>query len=219
MDKFDKQYFTKVTTKGEGIFHKYADFSRKEGLKLNNLSVCDVGCATGNFISCLDSSCDCYGIDDSKYAILECKKKFPDIANHFAVTDLNLEQKLPFQKKFDLLTMFDVIEHIDNLASLKKLFNSSLVKGGYLLVTTPNANSLLRFYKKILFTGEIDKTHVNLFTPYTLDFFLRRAGFKKISISTPYNFYFKNNWLTKKILLGGQIFALYQLDNKESRQG
>lgn len=217
MDKFDKQYFTRATTKEEGVFDKYANFLQKEELKLAGLSVCDIGCATGNFISNFNSICDCYGVDGSKFAIDVCKEKFPEMESHFAVVDLNLTKKLPFHKKFDLITMFDVIEHIDNLASLKELFNSSLTKGGYLLITTPNANNLLRFYKRILFTGEIDETHVNLFTPYTLDFFLRRSGFKKISISTPYNFYFKNNWLTKNLLLGGQIFALYRLNNKESK--
>ncbi len=216
MNKFNQNYFNKATTKKEGIFKKYANFLHREGVELVNLSICDIGCATGNFVSGFISKNDCFGVDNSKYAIETCKKKFPQCKNHFSVLDLNIAQKLPFRKKFQLITMFDVIEHIDNLANLKSLIVSSLDSKGYLLITTPNANNFLRFIKRNLFTGEIDQTHVNLFSPYTLDFFLRRTGFRKIAISTPYNFFFKHNFLTKRLLFGGQIFALYQLRKKKS---
>lgn len=210
VEKFDKNYFNKATTKEESIFAKYANFLRKEGIDTDKLLLCDIGCATGNFISCINNPKKTYGIDSSSYAIESCKKKFNTSINNFAVLDLNKAEQLPFNKFFDLITMFDVIEHIDNLANLKKILRSSLKNGGYLLITTPNANNFVRFFKKQLFTGEIDQTHVNLFTPYTLDFFLRKAGFRQVVLFTPYNFYFKNNWITKKLLYGGQVVAIYK---------
>jgi len=72
------------------------------------------------------------------------------------------------------------------------------------IITTPNVNSLQRFIMgNKNYTGELDKTHTTLFTSHTIDFFLRRCGLKKVSLSTPYSFYFKNNILTKNIRLGG----------------
>ena len=87
---------------------------------------------------------------------------------------------------------------------------NNLKKNGYFVVTTPNANSISRFLLKNSFSGEFDKTHKILFTPYALDFFLRRIGLKKVTLITPYIFYFKNNFLTKRILLGGQIAGIYK---------
>jgi len=63
---------------------------------------------------------------------------------------------------------------------------------------------------KKIFTREIDTTHKALFTPYTLNFFFRRLGVEQIALFAPFPFYFKNNLITKNILLSSQIFAIYK---------
>ncbi len=206
----DKDYFNKATTKDADIFLKYRKFLEDHGIIFKGKSICDIGCATGNFLSMVSSDKNCYGVDYSQHAINMCKERFPKIDDHFSRVNLNSTKQLPFDLKFDLITMFDVLEHVDNLGNLKKILNSSHKKGGLLVLTTPNANNFMRFVKRAWFTGEMDDTHVNLFTPYTVDFLLRKMGYEKISISTPYNFYFKDNWLTKNLPFGGQIFAIYK---------
>jgi len=211
MAKAEENYFDIATTKNVEIFDKYLIFLKAAKVKLSGQNICDIGCATGNFISKVYKNNNCFGVDYSDFAVAECQKKFGKIKKHFAELDLNTAEKLPFRTSFDLITLFDLIEHIDNLKNLKQLIKNSLNKKGHLLITTPNANNFLRFFSKKSFTGEIDKTHVNLFSPYTLDFFLCRAGLKKVQLFTPYIFHFKNNWLTQKLLFGGQIVALYKL--------
>lgn len=213
-----KEYYNKVTTKESKVFKKYLRFIANAGIKLSGKNICDIGCATGNFIDQVKGSNHCFGVDYSSYAISFCRKRFKKISNHFSVADLSKVPKLPFKTKFDLITMFDVIEHVGNLSILKDLLTSSIKNNGYLLITTPNSNSLLRFINRKFFTGEMDKTHINLFTPYTLDFFLRKAGFRKVALSTPYVFYFHNNWLTKNLMFGGQIFALYQYQVEQKNE-
>lgn len=207
--KYEKKYFTKTTTKSKNNYKFYLKLLESEGIILNNLQVLDIGCATGNFLENIYKNNICFGLDISKYAIYESQNKFPDFKDNFKICDLNI-QEFETQGKFDLITIFDVIEHIDNYSNLKKIICNNLNKGGKILITTPNANSILRFISTTNFTGEIDPTHVNLFTPYTLDFFLRKIGLKKIKLITPFSFYFNNNILTSKILLGGQIVALYE---------
>lgn len=214
MTKAKKNYFNSATTKNSKVFHKYVGFFNSKGRNLKNQNVCDIGCATGNFISEIWRENNCFGVDNSDFAIKHCKKKYSEIKEHFALVDLNSDQKLPFKLKFDLITLFDVIEHIDNLANLKEIIAKSIHPGGYLLITTPNANNFLRFINRKWFTGEMDRTHVNLFTPYTLDFFLRKSGYKRVKLFTPYNFCFKDNWFTNNLLFGGQIFALYKLSKR-----
>jgi len=208
-NKYGKNYFNKTTEKGtkESGFHK--KFVENEGIILKNLVICDIGCARGLFIKKLIDKNICYGYDISAYAIHECRKKFPKIKKSFRLLDLNKSSINNPNLKFDLITMFDVIEHLDNYIYFKEIIINNLKSGGYLVITTPNANAALRFLSKKRSTGEIDNTHKNLFTPYTLDFFLRRVGLRRTVLFTPYSFYFKDNLITKNILLGGQIFGIY----------
>ncbi len=77
------------------------------------------------------------------------------------------------------------------------------------MVTTPNANAIERYINKN-YSGEYDKSHKILFTPYTLDFFLRRIGLKKIMYYTPYTFMFSPNLINNFFTYGGQIFGIYK---------
>jgi 2-polyprenyl-3-methyl-5-hydroxy-6-metoxy-1,4-benzoquinol methylase len=212
MEKINQNYYNQATTKEADVFRQYLGFLRRRGINCEGKTICDIGCATGNFISVIAETNICYGVDFSKYAIAKCKKRFYMMQNRFAYLDLNTADKLPFKTKFDLITLFDVVEHINNLGNIKTILLESLKFGGHLVITTPNANNILRFINTRWFSGEMDNTHVNLFTPYTLDYFLRKTGLRKISISTPYNFYFKDNWLSSAVPFGGQIFAIYKLE-------
>jgi len=206
---YDKNYFDSVSQKGIFAFKKYKRLLEKE-IVLKNLTILDLGCAQGNFIAQVSKKNKCYGIDISKYAINKCKKKFPKIRKNFEVLDLNKNALGNPNLKFDLITMFDVIEHLDNYIYLKEIIENNLKSGGFLVITTPNANSILRFWRRSIFTGEMDTTHKHLFTPYTLDFFLRRLGLKKKVIFAPFPFFFRKNFITKNFLFSSQIFAIYK---------
>ena len=182
---------------------------KKFGIKLQNIDICDVGCATGEFTENIYGNNKCYGLDISEYAIKQCQKKFPNSKKRFIQLDLNKE-KFNTKYTFDLITLFDVIEHLDNFIYLDLFLKNNVKKNGYVVITTPNANSLTRPLQRAYFTGEMDATHRLLFTPYTLDFFLRRRGLKKIALFTPYYFYMGYNLLSKFLRFGGQIFAIYK---------
>lgn len=207
---YQKEYFNNITEKDRDIYNFYHDFLTAQNISLKNKKICDIGCARGLFFKKLISKNDCYGFDISKYAIDECKKNYPNIAGNFKVLDLN-KNRLMSSIQYDIVTLFDIVEHLDNFSNLKDIINENVKDNGILVITTPNANSFFKLlFGKKKYTGELDKTHTFLFTPYTLDFFLRRSGLKKVTLSTPYAFYFKDNFLTKVIPFGGQIFAIYK---------
>jgi len=135
-----------------------------------------------------------------------------EIVEKYNVEKYNLDDNLNifFDEKFDIITMFDVIEHLNSFISFEKILNKNLVKGGYLVLTTPNSNSIERLFNSSQYSGEFDPTHRILFTPYTMDFFLRRRGFVKIFNYTPYVFSFNRNIFNQNIMYGGQIFVLYK---------
>lgn len=191
------------------VFSAYRTFLKCAGISLKNLSIADFGCAKGIFLQELIGKNTCHGFDISENSIDYCKLTCQDRNAHFNVLDLNGGHPKAGDE-YDLITLFDVIEHLNNFTHLKHIIKHNLKKGGHAVITTPNANSLMRILGAAeIFSGEVDPTHTMLFTPYTLDFFLRRSGLKKTCMFTPYIFYFRNDLITRKLLLGGQIFAIY----------
>ena len=196
--------------KNSEIFDIYKLFLVEAGVGLKEKKIADFGCAKGVFLHDLLETNACQGYDISEDAIYTCRKKFQESKMLFNVLDLNKTSPAK-EGKYDLITLFDVIEHLNNFTHLKNIIQDNLEIDGYIVITTPNANSFMRILGSAeIFSGEADPTHTMLFTPYTLDFFLRRCGLKKVTLFTPFIFYFKNNAITKRILLGGQIFALYK---------
>ena len=81
--------------------------------------------------------------------------------------------------KYDIITAFDVLEHIPSSEQIifLKAINNALSPGGLVILTVPNANSVLASRNRY-----IDYTHHVLFTEVSLDFVLYNAGFKEINI-------------------------------------
>lgn len=101
-------------------------------------SVLDVGCATGIFLETMrDQGWKVSGIDVSPFAVQQCTKKgFPVVMGNLNAGNFQNES-------FDLITMWDVIEHLaDPLASLRTCFNL-LKKDGLLVLSTPDAGAFL----------------------------------------------------------------------------
>jgi 2-polyprenyl-3-methyl-5-hydroxy-6-metoxy-1,4-benzoquinol methylase len=208
-EKYAKDYFNELSTKSSNLFDFYWQVLGRAGVTLGGKKFCDIGCAEGVSLQAIVDNNTCYGIDISAHAISQCQQKYPTISDNFIQCDLNLARP-DISEVFDVITMFDVLEHLDSYRFLREFLNINLRPGGYFLVTTPNSNSALRFINHEKFNGEIDPTHLALFTPYTLDFLLRRLDFQKREMLTPYSFHFKDDVLTRNILLGGQIVAIYQ---------
>jgi SAM-dependent methyltransferase len=72
-----------------------------------NPRILDIGCAFGFFLSTLGSRWERFGIDASEYAITRARERVPDA--RFAVTT---SSELVFSAPFDVITAFDVLEHI-----------------------------------------------------------------------------------------------------------
>ncbi len=197
-----------IAEKEKSVFKKYINLLSKN-ISFEGKKVLDVGCGTGNFIKTLsfvEKNIKIYGLDYNDKAVKILKKEKYNVEKYNLDDNLNIF----FDEKFDIITMFDVIEHLNSFISFEKILNKNLVKGGYLVLTTPNSNSIERLFNSSQYSGEFDPTHRILFTPYTMDFFLRRRGFVKIFNYTPYVFSFNRNIFNQNIMYGGQIFVLYK---------
>ena len=165
----------------------------------------DVGCATGFFMEVADKSgWITHGVDISEYAISQVK---------YGSAYVGQLKDMDFKCKFDLVTMFDVIEHDSDPKGLLKEANKSLVKDGLLVITTPNIDSLCSKVFKERF-HLLDKLHLFYFSPDTIKKMLEQTGFKVLKTTYPYfrtQFFNLRElyYLIKGLLSGGSSRSFY----------
>ena len=66
--------------------------------------------------------------------------------------------------KFDVITSFEVIEHLNNPNDFVSVIHHKLHERGIAYCTTPNFNSLLRFFEKDRFKIIVYPVHISFFT-------------------------------------------------------
>lgn len=100
--------------------------------------VLDLGCNTGYGTSILSSKAKwAAGVDVSERAIAEARRKHSNEGITFKVTD---GITIPFEdKSFDVVTSFQVIEHLVEYDSFFNELKRVLAPGGVAILTTPNA--------------------------------------------------------------------------------
>jgi ubiquinone/menaquinone biosynthesis C-methylase UbiE len=94
--------------------------------------ILDVGCGTGANLHLLKKFGDIEGVDISQDALNFCKER------GFQHLRLGAAEELPYEdESFDLVTAFDVVEHLDDdIAGLRE-FARVLRKGGRVLLFVP----------------------------------------------------------------------------------
>lgn len=95
-------------------------------------SVLDVGCETGAILAVLSKQFEAYGTDTSPLAIELCGKR--GLKNAFQCT---LESFPRPDLRFNLITLLDVIEHIDDDLAVLQQARGYLKSGGSVLATVP----------------------------------------------------------------------------------
>ena len=133
----NKAYNNRHTTSLiERIYMKYVYLFRMLHIlfikKTFSMSILDIGYGDGNFLSFLPNRIfKKYGIDLEKRS------------NDINITHYEGEyERLKMNKKFDVITAFHVIEHIDNPQEFIEKSYSQLNKGGLLFIVTPNIESI-----------------------------------------------------------------------------
>lgn len=104
----------------------------------------DIGCATGELLERAEMmGFDVYGVEISPEGVAKSRKKFGD--------DKIINKKLSeedFPKEFfSVITMSDVIEHIEKPGEFMKILSGILAKNGLIFMVTPDTSSWI---KKIL---------------------------------------------------------------------
>ncbi|MBN1550066.1 class I SAM-dependent methyltransferase [bacterium] len=139
----------------------------------------DIGCGAGSFLEVVRScGFDAEGLDVSPMLADKARGK------GFRVYVGDVES-IELTRKYDLITMIDILEHLPNPVSVMKRLRGYLKANGHLVVYTPNHRSLLVKIADILWNWGIRKPvtdifgslHVAFYTPETLQKLLVSSGF------------------------------------------
>jgi SAM-dependent methyltransferase len=141
----------------------------------------DVGCATGDFLEAARrvGIGDITGVELSAYAVEQATSRGFDVVRaDFADVELQ-------PGSFDVITMWDYIEHVpDPAASARKAFEA-LRPGGYLVISTGDAESRAARLMGRFWHLMIPPRHLYFFTPDTLVRLLQDSGLLMMRIDRP----------------------------------
>lgn len=139
----------------------------------------DVGCGIGYFLEVAKKrGWEVYGTEYTDEAIRICQSKGIQM-NQGVLDPANYQSE-----SFDVITSFEVIEHINNPQSEINNISSLLRKGGLFYVTTPNFNSLLRYHLGEKYNVICWPEHLSYYTPSTLNRLMQANNLQKRYIQT-----------------------------------
>lgn len=191
-EEYSESYFDSEYRKQYGRTY-LEDFSKIEEMGRRRLevilktakgrkgSLLDIGCAYGPFLKAAkDKGYDVEGCDLSGAAVSYVKNrlKIPAWKSPGSVPDLK-------NRKWSVISMWYVIEHMEDLDSLLKTLNPALEPGGIFAFSTPSCSGISgkRSLRKFLINGP--KDHFTVWNPNTARKILKKYGFaiKKTVIS------------------------------------
>jgi len=151
----------------------------------------DIGCAYGYFVElALKNGFDAYGIDPSIHAVSKVDPSFKKRICSGTLSDVSYQKN-----SFDVITMFDVFEHLaDPISDLQKV-RGFLKDDGIIMIATGDTNSLAANILKRRWTFYIPPQHLFFFNKKTITETLQRTGF------APVTFFRIGKWLSLSYIL------------------
>lgn len=166
----------------EKIFRPRAEFITSRFPQLRKGRIADIGAGFGLFLEevrKLWPDVNLTAIEPSRDMANICRKA------GLNVIEAMLEDVDEATGKYDLLTSFELFEHLHDPERVLESISRLLVKGGYLYLTTLNG---LGFDIQLLWDKSKSVSpphHVNFFNPSSMRELLGRTGYEVVDISTP----------------------------------
>lgn len=142
--------------------------------------VLDVGSATGIFLNAMKQhGWDCYGIEPSTHAADYAIKRFG--LNVF--TGFFEESQYP-EASFDVITMWDVLEHLANPQEALEKVRKLLKPGGLFVISMPNSSAWERYVFGKYWAGWDVPRHFFIYSESNATRFLSENGFQVENVSS-----------------------------------
>ncbi len=176
----------------------------------------DIGASNGSFITLASKRiCNLERIDgvetDSTYA------DYISSMGHLFIQDLQIDTgNIPLHT-YNIITMWEIIEHIENIYVFLRNVKNLLAKDSIITIATPNTMSFSRLFKGNNWIGTRDRSHRILYDKLTLKMLLENSGYSILKIC---NYFFPNrlpeafsvlNNITSPFPGGGMLFAIAKI--------
>ncbi len=166
--------------------HILREFMAKKLKLAKGIRLLDVGCGTGAILDTFSKSYEAYGQDVSARAVEFCRKR-----GITRVVQGTLDRLPPDYVNFDLATMLDVLEHIDNEKGALRQVHALLNAGGRVLITVPAFPALWGAH-------DVVTHHKRRYLKSTLTEVVESCGFTVEHISYFNFFLFPVAWIRRK---------------------
>ncbi|MBD2269325.1 class I SAM-dependent methyltransferase [Anabaena sp. FACHB-1391] len=144
--------------------------------------ILEVGAGAGIFLRSLGQEWQSYAMEGS-----ETTRTDLESAGIFVLRDLS-EISQSEIGTFQVIVIFQVLEHIAEFHSVLKQCRQLLAAGGKIVITVPDGEAMIR-QERITGCPDMPPNHINKWTPNSLSLALKQAGFiPQSSISEP------NSW-------------------------
>jgi 2-polyprenyl-3-methyl-5-hydroxy-6-metoxy-1,4-benzoquinol methylase len=155
----------------------------KSGLKSPVKTALDVGSAVGYFRKALDESqIEHYGLEQSTDAVEVCAEKFGFSTLIGEIEDLPAMAP-ELLGKIELITLWDVIEHLDDGVVAINILKQFLTKDGVIAIRTPNLVSLeYEILGDYYYSFKLD--HIKYYSPVALTTLANLCGLKQVYLET-----------------------------------
>ncbi len=142
--------------------------------------ILDVGCATGIFLYGMKQrGWETFGVEPSHHAAEFARKRF-----NLEVVEGYLEEANFESSYFDVVTLWDVLEHVPSPRETLKEISRILKPGGWLVLSLPNPDSWERSWFGKYWAGWDVPRHFHIFNQDTLTHYLQTADLKLVEISS-----------------------------------
>lgn len=170
-----------------GCYEKALSFAERKLGKRGN--VLDVGCGSGHFLeTAVSRGWRAFGIDFDEESLKKARQTSEAVLYCGKISDA------PFEiESFDLVTMWDYLEHVEDPPAVLKKAAQLLKPGGMLVVACPNFGGLL--FKAVNFVYRVSggkmpgpvrilypPTHLSYFSPIFMIREIRKRGFLEVGL-------------------------------------
>lgn len=133
----------------------------------------DIGCGTGEFLNaCKQNGWNVTGIEPSKVARKNVEQKY-------GLTPLPQEKLFELnEKKFNVITLWHVLEHVHQLDKTISQINNLLLDEGVLIIAVPNCDSWDAQRYGVQWAAWDVPRHLYHFTKKDIETLFERSGFK-----------------------------------------